>query len=275
MKLLALLPSLILSKEAVKIEYSTPSSPSSAHLFTHFDDGLPASWIKTTGTKQDEDSSKYSGEWQNDALSKDGLDGDKGLVLSTAARHAGIASDLERPFDFTADENDKFVVQYEVNFQDGIECGGAYVKLFADEEGLDLASFHDKTRFSIMFGPDKCANDYKLHFILNFRNPNTGEYEEKHMSKKADTKILKEAYGDNAVHLYRLVVDRASNNFEVFLDNKSVSKGNLLNDLSPAVVPEKEIPDETDEKPEDWDDNEEIDDPNDSKPGMLYWRNIF
>jgi len=263
---LSVLPLLISAKEAVQIEYSTPEAPSPSHLFTHFDDGIPSTWVQTSGTKQDEDSSKYSGEWQVEALSKDGLDGDQGLVLKTNAQHAGIAADLDKPFDFTADENDKFVVQYEVNFQDGIECGGAYVKLFADEEGLELANFHDKTRFSIMFGPDKCANDYKLHFILNFKNPNTGEYEEKHMSKKADTKILKEAYGDNSVHLYRLVVDRASNNFEVFLDNKSVSKGNLLNDLSPAVVPDKEISDVDDKKPEDWDDKEEIDDPNDSKP---------
>lgn len=266
MKLLFLPLSLCFAKEAVQISYSSPDAPSNAHYFCDFDDGLGESWVKTSGTKQDEDSSKYSGSWNVQGLNKDGLDGDNGLVLTTSARHAGIAANLEKSFDFSAEENEKFVVQYEVNFQDGIECGGAYVKLFADEEGLELANFHDKTRFSIMFGPDKCANDYKLHFILNFKNPNTGEYEEKHVTKKPDNKVLKEAYGDNSVHLYRLVVDRSTNNFEVFLDNKSVSKGNLLSDMTPAVVPPAEISDENDKKPEDWDDREQIDDPSDSKP---------
>lgn len=28
--------------------------------------------------------------------------------------------------------------RYEVNFQDGIDCGGAYIKLLADTDGLNL-----------------------------------------------------------------------------------------------------------------------------------------
>lgn len=28
--------------------------------------------------------------------------------------------------------------RYEVNFQDGIDCGGAYIKLLSDSEDLDL-----------------------------------------------------------------------------------------------------------------------------------------
>ena len=31
-----------------------------------------------------------------------------------------------------------------------------------------------------MFGPDKCGEDYKLHFIFRHKHPKTGVFEEKH-----------------------------------------------------------------------------------------------
>lgn len=34
-----------------------------------------------------------------------------------------------------------------------------------------------------MFGPDKCGNDHKLHFIFRHRNPKNGSFEEKHCKK--------------------------------------------------------------------------------------------
>lgn len=34
-----------------------------------------------------------------------------------------------------------------------------------------------------MFGPDKCGNDIKLHFIFRHVNPITGAVEEKHCRK--------------------------------------------------------------------------------------------
>lgn len=50
--------------------------------------------------------------------------------------------------------------RYEVNFQDGITCGGAYIKLLSGD--VDLPSFHEKTPYSIMFGPDKCGLTSKV-----------------------------------------------------------------------------------------------------------------
>ena len=46
-------------KELKKVEYSTPEVPAGAHLFESFDAGLPDSFIKTSGSKQDEDGEKY------------------------------------------------------------------------------------------------------------------------------------------------------------------------------------------------------------------------
>lgn len=60
----------------------------------------------------------------------------------------------------------------------------------------------DRTPYTIMFGPDKCGEDYKLHFIFRHKNPKTGEYEEKH-AKKPDAD-LRTYYTDKKAHLYTL-----------------------------------------------------------------------
>ncbi|MEQ2188676.1 hypothetical protein GOODEAATRI_017425 [Goodea atripinnis] len=91
---------------------------------------------------------------------------------------------------------------YEVNFQSGIDCGGAYIKLLTETSELDLDQFVDKTPYTIMFGPDKCGEDYKLHFIFRHKNPKTGEYEEKH-AKKPDAD-LRSYFTDKKTHLYTL-----------------------------------------------------------------------
>lgn len=53
-----------------------------------------------------------------------------------------------------------------------------------------------------MFGPDKCGEDYKLHFIFRHKNPKTGQYEEKHAKRpEAD---LKNFFTDKKTHLYTL-----------------------------------------------------------------------
>ena len=48
------------------------------------------------------------------------------------------------------------------------------------------------------------------------------------------------------------------------IDNKVVSSGSLLEDMSPPIMPAREIPDPNDSKPEDWDDRERIEDPDSS-----------
>lgn len=42
----------------------------------------------------------------------------------------------------------------------------------------------------------------------------------------------------------------------MYIDNKLINSGNLLEDMEPAIVPPKEIVDETDRKPDDWDEEE-------------------
>uniref|UniRef100_A0A671UHB5 Calnexin n=1 Tax=Sparus aurata TaxID=8175 RepID=A0A671UHB5_SPAAU len=208
----------------------------------------------------DEDIAKYDGKWAVEEMKDSKLPGDKGLVLKSRAKHHAISAQLLRPFTF---DTKPLIIQYEVNFQLGIDCGGAYVKLLTQTPDLDLDQFVDKTPYTIMFGPDKCGEDYKLHFIFRHKNPKTGEYEEKH-AKKPDAD-LRTYYTDKKTHLYTLVVN-PDNTFEVLVDQTVVNSGSLLTDMTPPVNPPAEIEDPDDQKPEDWDERPKIQDPSATKP---------
>nr|CAB3227491.1 calnexin [Phallusia mammillata] len=248
-------------KQAPK--YSTPIAKGDVYLQEPFDsDDAIDSWTVSKAKKDDVDSeiAKYDGKWKVESPQENALPGDLGLVLKSKARHHAIAVLLDKPFVF---DSKPFIVQYEVNFQTGIECGGAYMKLLTHTEDLNLEQFQDKTPYTIMFGPDKCGEDYKLHFIFRHKNPKTGEFEEKHAKKP--TVDIKSYYTDKATHLYTLMLTE-DNNFKIYIDHNEVNSGSLLTDFSPPVNPPKEIEDKDDKKPEDWDEREKIADPEASKP---------
>jgi len=248
----ALIASSVLADENI---YKTPVPAGSVSLFESFDsaDAIDG-WTRS-------DNEKYAaGKWVVEPLAKEALEGDQGLVIKKKAAHHALANYLEKPFSF--DSN--FVAQYEVAFQNGIECGGGYMKLLTQSDE-DLVTFDDKTPFTIMFGPDKCGADYKLHFIFRYKNPVTGEITERSPSKKADHSELQKKFSDNKPHVYRLEVN-TDNTFAVSIDNKVVMSGNLLEDISPSIIPEKEINDPEDKKPASWDERERIADPEASKP---------
>ena len=105
-----------------------------------------------------------------------------------------------------------------MNFQNGLSCGGAYIKLLSSADNLNMVKddrlhnlcmvlpffspqFHDSTPYSIMFGPDKCGKTSKLHFILRYKNPITEEVEEKHSKQSTETMDL---FDDKKTHLFTL-----------------------------------------------------------------------
>ncbi|XP_063700248.1 calnexin isoform X2 [Culicoides brevitarsis] len=248
------------------IEYKSPvPEPGKFYFAEHFDDKaeFEKKWVKSRAKKEgiDEDIAKYDGLWAVEEPMKSILRDDLGLVLKSKAKHAAIASRLTKPFVF-ADK--PLVVQYEVTWQDGQECGGSYIKLLSSgKDTADLAQFQDKTPYTIMFGPDKCGNDAKLHFIFRHINPINGTITEKHSKKPKDR--LEEPFKDKQPHLYQLVL-RPDNTFTVRVDHNIVNEGHLLEDFQPPVNPPKEIDDPTDKKPEDWDERERIPDPEARKP---------
>ncbi|KPU72908.1 uncharacterized protein Dana_GF22893, isoform C [Drosophila ananassae] len=236
------------------------------HFADHFDDveASRKNWVLSQAKKDDiaEEISKYDGIWNWESPQRIVWPNDLGLVLKSKAKHAAIASRLREPFDFKQDK--PLVVQYEVTLQEGQECGGSYLKLLsAGKETDELTTFNDKTPYTIMFGPDKCGSDVKMHFIFRHVNPINGTITEKHCNKPKNR--LEEPFKDKLPHLYQLVV-RPDNSFEIRVDHKIINEGSLLTDFKPPVNPPAEIDDPNDQKPEAWDEREKIQDPAAQKP---------
>ncbi|KAM7363604.1 calnexin 99A [Cochliomyia hominivorax] len=250
-----------------EIVYESPKyDPSKFYFVDHFDDieKSQKNWIKSQAKKDDiaEEIAKYDGVWSWEAPQRIVWKNDIGLVLKSKAKHAALASKLTKPFTFKEDK--PLVVQYEVTLQEGQECGGSYIKLLsAGKASDDLTKFNDKTPYTIMFGPDKCGNDIKMHFIFRHVNPINGSITEKHCRKAKDR--LEEPFKDKLPHLYTLIV-RPDNSYEIRVDHKVINEGSLLNDFTPAVNPPREIDDPEDKKPVDWDEREKIPDPTAQKP---------
>lgn len=245
-----------------EVKYKTPQPIGEVYFAETFDSGKLAGWVLSKAKKDDSDAeiSIYDGRWEIEELKENRVPGDRGLVLKSRAKHHAISAILAKPFIF-ADK--PLIVQYEVNFQDGIDCGGAYIKLLADTGDLALENFYDKTSYTIMFGPDKCGEDYKLHFIFRHKHPKTGVFEEKH-AKPPDVD-LKKFFTDRKTHLYTLVMN-PDDTFEVLIDQILVNKGSLLEDVVPPINPPKEIDDPSDKKPDEWDERAKIPDPSAVKP---------
>ncbi|GBB96714.1 hypothetical protein RclHR1_02810032 [Rhizophagus clarus] len=232
-----------------------------APFLEQFTDDWTKRWSPSEATKETKDGGEtfsYIGKWKVEEPNVfPGILGDKGLIVDSRAAHHAISASLNNSLDNT---NKTLVVQYEVKLQNGLECGGAYMKLLTEsEKGIHAEEFSDKTPYTIMFGPDKCGATNKVHFIFRHKNPKTGEYEEKHMNSAPSAKISKLSA------LYTLIV-RPDNSFEIRINNESTKTGNLLKDFSPAVNPPREIDDPNDKKPDDWVDNPKISDPNARKP---------
>ena len=94
----------------------------------------------------------YVGKWEvEEPLANSAFTGDKGLVAKTKAAHHGISAPFKRPVDFS---DKPLVIQYEVKYQKGGNCGGGYLKLLEDGFQTSGKEFSDNTPWVVMFGPD-------------------------------------------------------------------------------------------------------------------------
>lgn len=118
-----------------KVTYKAPVPTGEVYFADSFDRGSLSGWILSKAKKDDTDDeiAKYDGKWEVDEMKDTKLPGDKGLVLMSRAKHHAISAKLNKPFLF---DTKPLIVQYEVNFQNGIECGGAYVKLLSKKSML-------------------------------------------------------------------------------------------------------------------------------------------
>lgn len=233
--------------------YNEELTPDS--YFEQFDNSWKSRWIPSKATKDDKLS--YEGKWEvEESIVLRAYDKDLGLVTKTEAALHAISAKLPHTFDNT---NNTLVLQYEVKFQNGLNCGGAYIKLLADGFEDDGEHFSDKTPYVVMFGPDKCGGDNKVHFILNLLNKEKNTFEEHQLLNPPMAKLTQ------ATSLYTLIIE-PNQDFQIRINGDIVRSGNLFHFFDFDTIPPREIPDENDVKPKNWVDDNFIPDPNDVKP---------
>ncbi|KAH7300066.1 hypothetical protein KP509_24G043600 [Ceratopteris richardii] len=181
-----------------------------------------------------------------------------GLLVSEKARKYGIATILPEAVEF---KDKPVILQYELRLQNGIECGGSYLKfLRAQKDGWTPDQLDNTAPYSIMFGPDKCGATNKVHFIFQHKNPKTGSYREHHL------KFPPSPPNDKLSHVFTAFV-YPNNTVSIFIDEIEKKTADLLSEsFDPPVLPPKTIPDPEDKKPEDWDERVKIPDPEAVKP---------
>ncbi|KAG5455471.1 MAG: Calreticulin family-domain-containing protein, partial [Olpidium bornovanus] len=246
---------------------ATQPSTRKALFVEQFLDDWDKRWSPSEATKKsggedsgnDPDLWRYRGRWAvEEATVYPGLKHDRGLVLKTAAAFHAISAPFAAPIDPAGKD---LVVQYEVKMQQGLECGGAYLKLLQanDAKSFQAKDFTNETPYTLMFGPDKCGSTNKVHFIFHHKNPITGESEEKQLESPPFART------DKLSTLYTLIV-RPDNTYEIRVNDDKVSSGSLLENFKPPVNPPKEVVDSNDTKPADWVDEAKIPDPDAKKP---------
>ncbi|KAK5980464.1 Calreticulin [Trichostrongylus colubriformis] len=171
---------------------------------------------------------------------------DQGLQTSQDAKFYSRAAKFPKPF---SNKGKTVVIQYTVKHEQGIDCGGGYVKVMSSD--ADLKDFHGETPYNVMFGPDICGPTKKVHVIFSYKGKN-------HLIKK-DIRCK----DDELTHLYTLIV-KPDNTYEVQIDGEKVESGEIEADWD--MLPAKKIKDPDAKKPEDWDEREYIDDADDKKP---------
>uniref|UniRef100_A0A803TP09 Calreticulin n=1 Tax=Anolis carolinensis TaxID=28377 RepID=A0A803TP09_ANOCA len=171
---------------------------------------------------------------------------DIGLQTTQDTKYYAISAKF-RPF---SNEGQTFVVQYTVKYDQHVDCGGAYIKLF--HEDLNQEILNEDSQYYIMFGPDICGEHKKVvQVIFNYKD----DY---FFIKKNIT-----CETDDFTHLYTLIV-RPDLTYEVKIDNYVAESGNLEDDWD--FLPPKKIIDPDMPKPDYWDERETIEDPMDKKP---------
>jgi len=140
------------------------------------------------------------------------------------------------------------VVSLSVKHEQGLDCGGGYIKVYGDS---DPKEFHGETEYWLMFGPDQCGYNKRVHIIFHYKGQN--------LLWKKEPRYP----DDKLTHVYTLVV-KPTNTYELYIDQELKESGNLEDDWK--FLEAKEIDDPDDKKPSDWVDEPQMDDPEDKKP---------
>nr|5HCF_A Chain A, Calreticulin, putative,Calreticulin, putative [Trypanosoma cruzi strain CL Brener]5HCF_B Chain B, Calreticulin, putative,Calreticulin, putative [Trypanosoma cruzi strain CL Brener]5HCF_C Chain C, Calreticulin, putative,Calreticulin, putative [Trypanosoma cruzi strain CL Brener]5HCF_D Chain D, Calreticulin, putative,Calreticulin, putative [Trypanosoma cruzi strain CL Brener]5HCF_E Chain E, Calreticulin, putative,Calreticulin, putative [Trypanosoma cruzi strain CL Brener]5HCF_F Chain len=137
----------------------------------------------------------------------------KGLRLTEDARFYALSTAFPTPIN---NEKKSLVVSFSVKHEQDLKCGGGYIKLLPS---MDPEKFHGETKYWLMFGPDRCGSQNRVHIILHYNGEN------REWSKRIRFPE------DKLTHVYTLHI-AADNSYEFFLDGESKAKGQLEEDWS-------------------------------------------
>ncbi|KAG0276020.1 hypothetical protein BGZ95_008119, partial [Linnemannia exigua] len=144
---------------------------------------------------------------------------------------------ISTPFTSVVDNSkEDLIVQYTVKQEVNQECGGSYLKLLP--EGFDAAKFDGDSEYAIMFGPDVCGPDNRVHIIFNYNGKNL-------LSKK-QYPVPK----DSKTHIYRLTV-HPDQKFSLLIDG-DVKEDKVAIESNWDVYVPRTIPNPEETKPADW-----------------------
>lgn len=194
------------------------------------------------------DSGKKS-DYGKFVLSSGDFYGDKSINqgLKTSEDAHFYASSVEIPTE-VSNEGKPFVVSLSVKHEQGLDCGGGYIKLLP---AFNPKEFSGDSEYFMMFGPDQCGYTKKVHIIFNYKGNN--------LLWKKEPRYP----DDKLTHVYTVLVN-PDNTYEFYIDQEKKESGKLEDDWK--FLEAKEIDDPNDKKPSDWVDDAEMDDPEDKKP---------
>jgi len=216
------------------------ASLASAKVYFHesFDNGN-SNWVDSTSKSDYGKFTVTAGDFSGDE------EINKGLKTSQDARF--YASSVAMP-ETVSNEGKDLVVSLSVKHEQGLDCGGGYIKVMPE---MDQKSFNGDSEYFLMFGPDKCGYNNKVHIIFNYKGKN--------LLWKKEPRYP----DDKLTHVYTLVV-KPDNTYALYIDQEQKESGSLEADW--AFLEPKEIDDPEDKKPADWVDDAQMDDPEDKKP---------
>jgi len=214
----------------------------SATIYFHesFDDGN-GKWVQSESKPDYGKFDVTAGDFYGDAQINKGL-------KTTQDAHF-YASSVAFPQPITNEGKD-LVVSLSVKHEQGLDCGGGYIKVLP--QGTDQTKFNGDSEYFLMFGPDQCGYNKRVHVIFGYKGKNLVWKKE---PRYPDDKLT---------HVYTLVV-KPDNTYELYVDQEKKESGSLEADWS--FLEPKEVDDLSDKKPSDWVDDAMMNDPEDKKPG--------